>query len=302
MKKFEGGIKRKVFFTSERQQKINLFITIIVFLGAHDGLSQPRVISEGSYPVFSESSKLIAFEKDRYIYVEDLNGKKIRQVSSLGWDFRPSWSPDGQKIVFQSYGHHPVPGNDTFSIWVAKSNGTNQHQFIPPVGEGDQNPLWSPKANKIVWTHGQRLWIADSDGTSAHPLTPEPARAWEYIGDWSPDGKTIVYLHTDGGSSYEIWLINSDGSCERIFRKGIQAVAIKWSRDGQFLFYSDGMRVFRISCSNIGDPQLMYVFGFDYDIMHFDLSSDEKFIIYDNTGPEIDDEKIIIDQFPKIMK
>ena len=98
----------------------------------------------------------------------------------------------------------------------------------------------------------------------------------------------MAYLRADSYDSYrpyKIWLIDSDGNSERIFRKGIRARSVKWSRDGHSLFYSDGMNVFKISLLGTEDPQLMYTFGFDYDIAHFDLSADEKFILFDNNGP-----------------
>ncbi|NNN06118.1 MAG: hypothetical protein HKL90_09490 [Elusimicrobia bacterium] len=38
-----------------------------------------------------------------------------------------------------------------------------------------------------------------NDGKNPHPLTKQPAKAYEYCGNWFPDRKQIAYISADAG-------------------------------------------------------------------------------------------------------
>lgn len=254
-----------------------------------------KSLGNGSGPRFSSDGEKIAFEGARKIWIMDRNGENKKQISSLTWDFRPSFSPDDKQIVFQSYGLNNSRKNK-FAIWVVNTNGMFQRQFIEPAKDQDQTPRWSPDGKQIVWTHGKQLWIADSSGENAHPLTKQPAKEWEYIGDWSHDGKTIAYLRCDDYYSsrpYKIWFIDIDGSNQRMFGDKVAANSIKWSKDKNYFYYSNGDEIFKVNVDG-SNLETIHKFGYDYDIQGFDLSPDEKYLIFDNSGPEIDEEIFIV--------
>lgn len=283
---------------------MNIRIVLILLALIQLSYSQRKKTSDGSYPVFSPTGDSIAFELDRRIHIMDIDGKKTREISTLSWDFRPCWAPNGLMIAFQSYGINRLQ-KDKFAIWIVNSDGSNQHQFITPADVGDQTPKWSRNGKKIAWTHGNQLWVADSNGINARPLTSDAAKKWEYVCGWSPDMKTIAYLRCDAYDSqlpFKIWLIDSDGNNQRILGSGIRALDVKWSQDGKYLYYSTGIDVYKISIAFPQESEHIYSFGFDYHISHFDLSPDEQLILFDTSGPGIEDEKIILDKIETVKK
>ena len=56
------------------------------------------------------------------IYVMDADGNNLRNLTNhLAWDESPSWSPDGQRIAFQS----DREGGKNFEIYVIDADGNN---------------------------------------------------------------------------------------------------------------------------------------------------------------------------------
>lgn len=231
---------------------MNRFIVLIIFLlfssWAHSQiLKETRQIFKGSGASFSPDGNSIACEHNRKIWIVDLTTHKSRQVSTLAWDFRPRWSPDGNSIVFQSYGYSLKSRN--FSIWIVNKDGTNQHQLYPGSdnGSGDQTPVWSPDGKKIAWTHGQQLWIADVNGKNAKPLTVDPALEYEFVADWSGDSKTILYVRTDrylrsddsiGYGYYEVCFVDTNSQNQKRIDILHQVGCAKFSKDGLSLYYT----------------------------------------------------------------
>jgi dipeptidyl aminopeptidase/acylaminoacyl peptidase len=239
-------------------------------------------LGEGASPAYSPDGDYIAFSGEGHkLYIMDSAGNNKRPISKVDHNFSPSWNPDGNEIAFNSYGENMSQGK--FSIWVTNTDGTNQHQLIDPAAEGDQYPCWSRDGKHIVWTHGQQLWIADSNGQRAKPLTLEPAKAYEFCGEWSPKEDVIAYIaaNTHDGSSpeyYRIWTVRPDGKEQKLFAGGILAQDVRWSRDGKFLYYSTGKGVMKIDSDGRGPA----VRVFDLSRGRFDISHDEKLLIYEN--------------------
>ena len=240
-----------------------------------------------SSPEFSPDGTKIVFESNRnrtyHIWVRDSKGTKMQELSKLAWDMEPAWSPDGKMIAFASYGKSKLPEGH-FAIWLMNADGTNPHQLIEPDKEGDQYPFWSPDGKRIVWSHGKQLWIMDNNGENAHPLTTKPAGAFECCGDWSPDGKLIAYVAREdySGDQYKIWLIEPDGKGQRLFSTGIEAHRVKWSRDGKYLYYDSCPGIMKIDIQ--AKESTKKILDLQNDCVHFDISPDEKWIVYDDSG------------------
>jgi hypothetical protein len=93
-------------------------------------------------------------------------------------DSAPDWSPDGTKIVFDSF----RDGN--YEIYVMDSDGSNETR-ITTTAEQETSPVWSPDGKKIAFRGDDDIWVMNADGTGATNLTNTPGVP-EYSPAWQP--------------------------------------------------------------------------------------------------------------------
>ena len=101
------------------------------------------------------------------------SGKRVTDAQTS--DSAPSWSPDGNQIVFQSN-----PNRDgNFDIYVMDSDGNNRRQLTDDPAS-DRSPSWSPDGNQIVFQSNRdgnsAIYVVDVKGGDPGPLTSVPGR------------------------------------------------------------------------------------------------------------------------------
>ena len=151
------------------------------------------------YYSWSPDGKKIAFVtvsgkkgKIRNIWVVNVDGTGLKQLTSGGNDENPTWSPDGTKIVFDrgegvEWSEPPKVYN---SIWIINADGTELKR-LTPFKEEFSHPLFSPDGTKIACIRGWfarefMVCILDKDGNLLKELVKgmPPTR-------WSSDGEKI---------------------------------------------------------------------------------------------------------------
>jgi Tol biopolymer transport system component len=188
----------------------------------------------------------IAYASDRtglpQIFLTDLASQSLVQITNMPEGAcQPSWSPDGQKLVFIS----PCKGQDEIyygaGLYIINADGSG----LTPIGTvpgGDFDPAWSPDGKSIAFTSlraGQmEIFILDvNDLSSVTQITKgldsrQPA--------WSPDGTQIVYVVKRFGV-YQIWLMDADGANQKqIVRSGVSFSDYlpTWSPDGSLILFN----------------------------------------------------------------
>jgi TolB protein len=108
------------------------------------------------------------------IYIADADGTNVQRVTDQGYAVSPSWSPNGQFLVF-SWIRHYGPGEpgaqDIYLMDVASK------QWVQLTHDGGRNdfPSWSPDGRHIVFqsnrSGGLQIWTMLADGTGQKPLT-----------------------------------------------------------------------------------------------------------------------------------
>jgi len=103
----------------------------------------------------------------------------------------PSWSPDGQQIVF--YGLSP--GKKTKSYLVASEGGTPR-EIIPDDPQEEFDPSWSGDGTKIAFGHGPSgpnpgIRIIDLKTNQVSTL---PGSEGLFSSRWSPDGRYLAAM------------------------------------------------------------------------------------------------------------
>ena len=83
------------------------------------------------------------------IFTMDLRTKRLaRLTSTQAINTAPSYSPDGQQIVFES------DRGGSQQLYVMSADGSNQRRISPPDGGRVRTPVWSPRG---VHETGQRI-------------------------------------------------------------------------------------------------------------------------------------------------
>jgi Tol biopolymer transport system component len=158
--------------------------------------------------------KKIAFIRDcgtQYkteIFTIDSDGNNEMNVTnSPSADLWPSWSPDGEQIVFTS----------EWAIYVIDMDGNNRECLT--LENGGQFPAWSPDGRTIAYTSASRLFTMSIDGAnskqvisirmSSQSTNPKPER--QFCPAWFPDSKRLAFA-SDMTGVWEIYSVNIDGS------------------------------------------------------------------------------------------
>jgi Tol biopolymer transport system component len=128
--------------------------------------------------------------------------KPYRLMSSTRSDGNPRFSPDGKRIVFNSY------RSGYSEIWAANSDGSNPAQLTTLASPRSGVPQWSPDGRQIVFdslaTGNNDVWMVSAEGGSPKQLTTEPSN--DARPSWSQDGHWI-YFRSDRSGSQQIWKI-----------------------------------------------------------------------------------------------
>jgi Tol biopolymer transport system component len=290
--------------------RISNSILVLIALSSSAQPQTPNKLTNGWHPAIAPDGKSIALIQEGHLKIFSTRGDFIRMVGSGNYDAQPAWSPDGRKIAYASYGRTSFKTGQ-FSIWIVNADGSDLHELVESSKPfGDRHPSWSPDGDKITWTHGNMLWVADSSGKNAHPLVNSSAAKsshfWEFNATWSPDCATIAFLRCDNHLSeyqhddYQLWLIDSSGAHERRLDFN-WAQCVRWSRDSKWLYVSNTAAVSKFQI-NDSVEQPCYFFQFaEMGVMWFTLSADERYIVYDTSGPDVDPE-VILDRFVDRIK
>jgi len=126
-----------------------------------------------------------------------IDGTDLLQITNMEKGAcQPSWSPDGQQLVFIS----PCLGRGEFyetlynesSLYLINADGTDLKQLTPSPGS-DFDPEWSPDGKRIAFTSVRsgfrQIYSLDVETLAVTLLTNTPDDIESSQPAWSPDGQ-----------------------------------------------------------------------------------------------------------------
>jgi Tol biopolymer transport system component len=178
------------------------------------------------------------------LYISNANGSGERRLTkSDSFNYDPSWSPEGDWIVFTSERTGPA------ELYRIHPDGSSLQRLTNDPAYDDQ-AAFSPHEKRIVFVSSREtgkanLWIMDIATHKATRLTRNKDGG-DFRPSWSADGKWIAFS-SDRGSPLQrvkgkweilqfasIYLIHPDGSgLKRITNRGGICGTPKWTPDSK---------------------------------------------------------------------
>jgi TolB protein len=104
-----------------------------------------------------------------------------------------------------------------------------REMYLPQLTSGPSSVAWSPDSRELVYSMAGSLWRQKLDSKTAHQLTDGPG--YDYQPDWSPDGKSVVYVSYQK-DAMELWLLDVEtGKTQQLTSGGAVNVEPRWSPD-----------------------------------------------------------------------
>ena len=168
-------------------------------------LTAPEISPDGSQITFTHWSP----DTDKHtIWVMKRDGSNPHEVASHGWD--PTWSPDGQKILFAS----DVNGSiQMYIVTLTDGSIAQVNEMSRLRGRTD----WSVKDEIVTYSGtpwNRELFLMNADGSNVRQITPSGGNSQGP--GFSPDGNWVTFTayfdHYGDDHGCEIYIMRTDGS------------------------------------------------------------------------------------------
>ncbi len=163
------------------------------------------------------------------------HGITSRLTVDPGYEWRPVWSPDGNRIIFSSNRKGPM------DLYLREVRSVAPERVLLESSTQKAATDWSRDGSFILYediepnTNKPDLWVLPMSG-DRHPMPFLQTQFEERQGQFSPDGRWVAYVSDESGR-YEVYVQSfpAGGGKRQISANG--GTEPRWRRDGKELFY-----------------------------------------------------------------
>jgi Tol biopolymer transport system component/DNA-binding winged helix-turn-helix (wHTH) protein len=139
-------------------------------------------------------------------------------------------TPDGEWLVYSL--------RENGALWKSRRNGKERVE-LTASSPGALAPQWSPDGNEVLFTEffltrRPQLYLVPSNGGTPHPLLSGSASGSSRSGDWSADGKLVLFDYFEGDVS-DLRIMERDSGRVEPLPDSQGLVGPRWSPDGKYI-------------------------------------------------------------------
>ena len=218
----------------------------------------PRVSPDGRRLVYAD---MVPGNSDVWVY--DLQrGTETRVTTDPGFDDRPMWTLDGERVVFAS------TREGTSNLFWRSADGTGEVDRLTSSPNLQRPGSYTANGESLVFyelpaqSRDVDVWELSLEGGTRRPLVQSPAS--ETRPAVSPDGRWLAYQSDETGR-YEIYVqpLHDERTGEREIVSTNGGNSPAWSLEGDELFYLSGQAMMSVSLTpgaelDLGSPRVLF--------------------------------------------
>jgi Tol biopolymer transport system component len=222
-------------------------------------LEPGRLVLPRLSPTGDRVALTVTSDKGYQIWIYSIGNKTLVPLTSVGSNYRSSWSPDGRRVAFVSDREDGSSG-----IYWMPADGSGPAELIAPNDTTGGTTSWTRDGNWIVFDGSFDPGKSDEDiyaigtGSDRARRTVVSTGGTDESGTVSPDGRWIAYVSDEAGQSQVYvrpflqpggrWLVSSGFG-----------VSPLWASDTELL-YIDGSSTQRLVSARLAfdpDPRVL---------------------------------------------
>jgi Tol biopolymer transport system component len=224
------------------------------------------------------------------VWMLDLAGDSLERLSLGRDDHSPVWSPDGERVAFDS----SRTGN--YEIYLSSIDAPATETALTRRQRDHFVNAWLPDGRLVFTEHSIRdgldLWAIDAqDGTAAEPLLQTAFNESEPA--FSADGKWMAYV-SDETRRNEVYVRRFPLRGQRLQASRDGGEEPVWSRSGQELYFRKGPAVLSVRLEGgednprLTEPELLFSGRYHFNLYPtntYDVAPDGRFLMVEDSPP-----------------
>jgi Tol biopolymer transport system component len=170
----------------------------------------------------------------------DRMGNQIETIGERRALANPDLSRDGKRLAVEFVD----PQTNNRDIWITDlARGVPTRFTFDSQSDGEH--IWSPDGSRIAFrserTGQQQMYIKSTGGLESEERLAESAFNENPL-DWSPDGRSILFLRQDGGKTgLNLWLLPLEGDRKPVpvLQTDYSDIQAQFSGDGRWIAFAN---------------------------------------------------------------